>query len=91
MNITSDTTRERKNHKFYDPFEHSLTFHMLHNIYIYIYIYICVCGLGSSVGIVTDYGLDVPGSSPGVDEFFRPSRPAIGTTHPPLKWVLGLS
>ena len=29
-------------------------------------------GQGSSVGIVTDYGLDGPGSNPGGDEFFRP-------------------
>ena len=31
-------------------------------------------GPGSSVGIVTDYGLDGPGSYPGGDEIFRPSR-----------------
>ena len=35
-----------------------------------------ICGLGSSVGIATDYGLDGPGSNPGGDEIFRPSRPA---------------
>ena len=40
-----------------------------------------LCGLGSSVGIATDYGLDSPGSNPGGDEIFRPSRPAPGT-HP---------
>ena len=43
-------------------------------IYIYIYIYIHIqgvlgvivfCGPGSSVGIVTDYGLDGPGSNRG--------------------------
>jgi len=34
------------------------------------------------------YGLDGPGSNPGVDEIFRPSRPA---TQPPVKWVPGLS
>ena len=33
---------------------------------------------GSSVGIATDYGLDGPGSNPGGDEIFRPSRPALG-------------
>jgi len=37
-------------------------------------------GSGSSVGIVTDYGLDGPGSNPCRDEFFRPSRPALGPT-----------
>ena len=49
---------------------------IVHLIYIYIYIYIyicvCVCGPGSSVGIVTDYGLDGSGSNPGGDEIFRP-------------------
>ena len=43
------------------------------------------CGLGSSVGIATDYGLDGPGSSPSGDEIFRQSRPVLGTTQPPVK------
>jgi hypothetical protein len=42
---------------------------------------------GSSVDIATDYGLDDPGSNPGGDEIFRPSRPALWSTQPPVKWV----
>ena len=46
---------------------------------------------GSSVGIRADYGLDGPGSNPGRDEIFRPSRPALVPTQPPVKWVPDLS
>jgi len=45
-------------------------------------IHIC-CGVGSSVGIATDHGLDGPGSNSGWDEIFHPSRPAVGSTQPP--------
>jgi len=51
--------------------------------------YIPIVGPGSSVDIVTDYGLDGPVSNPGGDEIFRPSRPALGPTQPPLQWVPG--
>jgi len=46
---------------------------------------------GSSVGIVTDYGLEGPESNPGGDEIFHPSRPALGPTQSPVQWIPGLS
>jgi len=46
---------------------------------------------GSSVGIATYYGLDGPGPNVGEDEIFRPSKPTLGPTQPPVKWVPGLS
>ena len=48
-------------------------------------------GPGSSVDIATDYGLVSPGSNPGGDEIFRPSKPALGSIQPPVQWVPGLS
>ena len=56
-------------------------------------IYFC-CGPGRSVGIVTDYGLDGPGSNhggDGGDEIFCRSRLALGPIQPPVKWVSVLS
>ena len=46
---------------------------------------------GSSVGIATYYGLESQGLNPGEDEIFRPSRPALGPTQPPVQWVPCLS
>jgi len=49
---------------------------------------VCVFGSGSSVGIATEYGLDGPESSPGGEEIFRPSRPPLGPTQPPVNGYL---
>ena len=39
----------------------------------------------------THYGLDCSGWNPSEDEIFRPSRPALGPTQLPVKWVSVLS
>ena len=53
---------------------------------IYIIRYIVKSGPRSSVAIATDYELDGPGSKTGGDEIFRPSRPALGPTQPPVQY-----
>jgi hypothetical protein len=52
-----------------------------------------VCsGPGNSVGIATGYEPDGPGiESQWGRDFSRTSRPAPGSTQPPVQWVPGLS
>ena len=58
--------------------------------YISISLYL-LGGSGISAGIANDYGLDGPGIESRSGEIFRPSRPALGHTQPPIQQVPGLS
>jgi len=66
-----------------------ITGHMFIHIYIYmcvcvcVCLCVCVCEPGSSVGTVTDYGLDGPGSNHDGDVNFRPPDQPWGPTSLP--------
>jgi hypothetical protein len=48
-------------------------------------------GQDSVVRIATRYGLDGPEiESRWGRDFLHPSRPALGTTQPPLRWISGV-
>ena len=64
--------------------DHKLITKMCPNICINMWFY-CLCGPGSSAGIATDFGLDGPGIESRGEEIFRPSRPALGPTQPPVQ------
>ena len=49
------------------------------------YIILLNRGGPGSFGIVTDYGLDGPGSNPGRDEIFHPPKLALWPTQPLVK------
>jgi len=56
-----------------------------------IYALCCVPGRDSSAGLATRYGLDGPRIEPRCGRYFpHASRPALGPTQTPIKWVLGL-
>ena len=66
-------------------------FYVLPTLYLCI-LYLSERGRHSSVGIATRYGLD----GPRIEyqwgrDFPHPSRPALGSTQPPVQWVPGLS
>ena len=57
-----------------------------------LYMHLLYSGPGSSVCIATGYGLDGPGiESRWGRDFPHLCRQALGSTQPPVQWVLDLS
>ena len=55
-------------------------------------LHVCKAGRDSSVDIATGYGRDGPGiESRLVRDFPHRSRPALGSTQPPVQWAMGLA
>jgi len=55
------------------------------------YYYYYYCGSGRSVSVATELGVGRSGLESRWGRDFRPSRRALGSTQPPVKWVPGLS
>jgi len=73
------------------PIEIIITVHYYY--YYYYYYYFILLGVGPVAQSVLrlSYGLDGPGSNSGGGEIFRPSRPGVGSTQPPVQWIPGFS
>ena len=65
----------------------------IYKIYIYTRTIATMGRVAQSVQRLTrlTMGWTVRGPNPGGCEIFRPSRPAVGLTQPPVQWVPGLS
>ena len=94
-NLTQETSPDRESNKARCVTDacyrlpHSAGLNCTH-VCMYIYIYILYCGPGSSSGKALRYGLDGPGSIPGVggvEIFLRSfvSRLVLRSTQPPIK------
>ena len=66
--------------------------HTYIKVYIYIYIYIYVCVWACYLNRYSDCPLTgQSGKKFGCERNFRPSRPALGASQPPVKWAPVLS